>query len=128
MRAHSQDPQEVEDKLDYGLSLFRSIQGKDIFEGFYKLYLSKRLLLGKSSNIDMENRMLLRLKEECGALFTSKLEGMFQDIDLSKQINAGFMDSKFSVNELEFDVRVLTAAHWNTVSEFSIILPTMVIL
>lgn len=76
MKAHSVDAIVVEEKLEKCLSLFRTIQGKDIFEGFYKTYLSKRLLLGKSSNVDTEKRMLVRLKDECGPGFTGKLEGI----------------------------------------------------
>jgi cullin-4 len=34
--------------------------------------------------------MLSKLKAECGANFTSKLEGMFQDIDLSKACQAAY--------------------------------------
>ena len=30
--------------------------------------------------------MLSKLKEECGAGFTSKLEGMFKDMEVSKEL------------------------------------------
>ena len=57
---------EVEEQLDKCLTLFRFVQGKDVFEGFYKDALAKRLLLGKSANLDSEKSMLLKLK--AGAL------------------------------------------------------------
>ena len=56
----------------------RFIHGKDVFEAFYKKDLAKRLLVGKSASVDSEKSMLSKLKAECGAGFTSKLEGMFK--------------------------------------------------
>jgi Cullin family len=37
--------------------------------------------------------MIGKLKAECGAQFTSKLEGMFKDVDLSRDIMASFKSS-----------------------------------
>eukprot|EP01026_Neomeris_dumetosa_P068944 TRINITY_DN6783_c0_g1_i5.p1 TRINITY_DN6783_c0_g1~~TRINITY_DN6783_c0_g1_i5.p1 ORF type:complete len:481 (+),score=56.27 TRINITY_DN6783_c0_g1_i5:37-1443(+) len=71
-----QTEEELEASLESALVLFRYIQGKDVFEAFYKRDLSKRLLLGKSSSIDAEKSMIGKLKTECGAQFTNKLEGM----------------------------------------------------
>jgi cullin-4 len=82
--------------------LFRFIQGKDIFEAFYKKDLAKRLLLGKSASIDAEKIMLSKLKSgnaffdhdftECGPGFTMKLEGMFKDMEISKEIMNTFKE------------------------------------
>ena len=55
----------------------RFIHGKDVFEAFYKKDLAKRLLVGKSASVDSEKSMLSKLKAECGAGFTSKLEVNF---------------------------------------------------
>ena len=70
--------------------LFRFIHGKDVFEAFYKKDLAKRLLVGKSASVDAEKSMLSKLKQECGGVFTLKLEGMFKDMELSKDIMAAF--------------------------------------
>lgn len=64
--------------------------GKDVFEAFYKKDLAKRLLVGKSASVDAEKSMLSKLKQECGGAFTSKLEGMFKDMELSKDIMLQF--------------------------------------
>ena len=64
--------------------------GKDVFEAFYKKDLAKRLLVGKSASVDAEKSMLSKLKQECGGVFTLKLEGMFKDMELSKDIMAAF--------------------------------------
>lgn len=69
------------------------VQGKDVFEAFYKKDLAKRLLLGKSSSADAEKAMIAKLKAECGGQFTSKLEGMFKDTDLSREIVTSFRSS-----------------------------------
>ncbi len=75
------------------LILFRYISGKDVFEAFYKKDLAKRLLLGKSASIDAEKSMIAKLKAECGAAFTTKLEGMFKDVETSRDVAAAFRAS-----------------------------------
>jgi cullin 3 len=74
-------------KLNDIISIFRYLQDKDIFEEYYKQHLSTRLLDMTSSSDDAEKAMISKLKTECGHQFTSRLEGMFKDIELSKQIN-----------------------------------------
>lgn len=37
------------------------MQGKDVFEAFYKKDLAKRLLLGKSASIDAEKSMISKV-------------------------------------------------------------------
>lgn len=37
------------------------VQGKDVFEAFYKKDLAKRLLLGKSASIDAEKSMISKV-------------------------------------------------------------------
>lgn len=39
----------------------------------------------------MEKNMIVKLKNECGYQFTSKLEGMFTDMKISKVYEAGFI-------------------------------------
>eukprot|EP00191_Tetraselmis_sp_GSL018_P019609 CAMPEP_0177587888 /NCGR_PEP_ID=MMETSP0419_2-20121207/5910_1 /TAXON_ID=582737 /ORGANISM="Tetraselmis sp., Strain GSL018" /LENGTH=773 /DNA_ID=CAMNT_0019078005 /DNA_START=166 /DNA_END=2484 /DNA_ORIENTATION=+ len=110
--------EELENMMDDALVLFRYIQGKDVFEAFYKKDLAKRLLLNKSASIDAEKSMISKLKAECGSQFTSKLEGMFKDIDLSREIMGQFKSyaesrSKESA-KTEMNVSVLTSGYWPT--------------
>uniref|UniRef100_A0A2K5Q096 Cullin-4B n=1 Tax=Cebus imitator TaxID=2715852 RepID=A0A2K5Q096_CEBIM len=86
--------EELEKMLDKIMIIFRFIYGKDVFEAFYKKDLAKRLLVGKSASVDAEKSMLSKLKHECGAAFTSKLEGMFKDMELSKDIMIQFKQVK----------------------------------
>ncbi|XP_042373284.1 cullin-4-like isoform X2 [Zingiber officinale] len=119
--------EELESILDKVLVLFRFIQGKDVFEAFYKKDLAKRLLLGKSASIDAEKSMITKLKTECGSQFTNKLEGMFKDIELSKEINDSFKQSSQARTKLptgiEMSVHVLTTGYWPTYPPMDIRLP-----
>lgn len=66
------------------------LQGKDVFEAFYKRDLAKRLMLGKSASEELEKGMIAKLKAECGAQFTAKLEGMFNDMEVSRDLLDSF--------------------------------------
>mmetsp|Transcript_26924 Transcript_26924/g.58796 ORF Transcript_26924/g.58796 Transcript_26924/m.58796 type:complete len:739 (-) Transcript_26924:3390-5606(-) len=113
-----QTDEELEGVLDKALMLFRYIQGKDVFEAFYKKDLAKRLLLGKSASIDAEKSMISKLKAECGSQFTTKLEGMFKDIELSTDVMAAFRQYESSLKKLpagiDMQVSVLTSGYWPT--------------
>lgn len=52
--------------LDNVMEIFRFINGKDVFEAFYKKDLSKRLLLSKSVSIDAEKSFISKLKVKQG--------------------------------------------------------------
>ncbi|OQS06850.1 Cullin family protein [Thraustotheca clavata] len=110
---------EIEALLDRVMVLFRYIQGKDVFEAFYKKDLAKRLLLGKSASFDLEKAMISKLKTECGSSFTNKLEGMFKDIDLSRSVMVQFQQhhaSQLALSNLkqkmDMQVHVLTTGFW----------------
>ena len=113
--------------------IFRFIHGKDVFEAFYKKDLAKRLLVGKSASVDSEKSMLSKLKAECGAGFTSKLEGMFRDMELSKDINSAFrhhMDHLANTSEYKIDltVNVLSMAYWPTYQPMEVNIPGTLVL
>jgi cullin-4 len=110
---------DVEATLEQIMVLFRRLHAKDIFEAFYQKDLSKRLLHGKSSSIDLERTFLSKLKAECGTAYTSKMEGMFKDIDLSRDIISQYSDfalrdaaASNSRPAVEMDVQVLTTGYW----------------
>ncbi|KAF5193861.1 Cullin-4, partial [Thalictrum thalictroides] len=118
--------EELEGLLDKVLVLFRFIQGKDVFEALYKKNLAKRLLRGKNSSIDAEKSIISKLKTECGSQYTHKLEGMFKDIELSKEINDSFKQSyqvKSKLSGIEMSVHVLTTGCWPTYPPMDVRLP-----
>lgn len=81
---------EAEDILNSVMVIFRYIDGKDVFEAFYKKDLAKRLILGKCASVEAERSMISKLRLECGHSFTNKLEGMFSDIEVSNKLLSEF--------------------------------------
>ncbi|CAB1337425.1 unnamed protein product, partial [Coregonus sp. 'balchen'] len=103
--------EELEKMLDKIMIIFRFIYGKDVFEAFYKKDLAKRLLVGK----------------KCGAAFTSKLEGMFKDMELSKDIMVQFKQCQNLPGNIELTVNILTMGYWPTYVPMEVhLLPEMV--
>ncbi|KAG7279293.1 hypothetical protein CRUP_025111 [Coryphaenoides rupestris] len=118
--------EELERILDKIMIIFRFIHGKDVFEAFYKKDLAKRLLVGKSASVDAEKSMLSKLKHECGAAFTSKLEGMFKDMELSKDIMIHFKQYTQNQSEpssIELTVNILTMGYWPSYTPMEVHLP-----
>lgn len=101
-KANDKSEDEIEAVMDNAIVIFRFIKDKDIFEKYYKNHLAKRLL--KSYN-DIERSLISKLKSEIGSSFTSKLEGMFRDINLSKEVSKNFNHKNFGIN-------VLTRTFW----------------
>ncbi|VDK76385.1 unnamed protein product [Litomosoides sigmodontis] len=118
---------EQESLQDKSMVLFRFLQEKDVFERYYKSHLAKRLLLQKSMSDDAEKAMVSKLKTECGCQFTSKLEGMFKDIELSNILMGDFRDYKERTesthDSMDITVRVLTSGYWPTQAAPDCILP-----
>ncbi|XP_061743611.1 cullin-4A [Nerophis ophidion] len=119
--------EELERILDKIMIIFRFIHGKDVFEAFYKKDLAKRLLVGKSASVDAEKSMLSKLKHECGAAFTSKLEGMFKDMELSKDVMIQFkqyMQNQSEPSNIELTVNILTMGYWPSYLPMEVHLPS----
>ncbi|VDK49594.1 unnamed protein product [Anisakis simplex] len=129
--------EELENLMDQVIVIFRFIQGKDVFEAFYKKDLAKRLLLGRSASVDAEKSMLSKLKQECGADFTTKLEGMFKDMELSKDLAVAFKQYldhggpdrsiRHGEDHIEFNVNVLTMGHWPVYQPMDVVIPSFLI-
>ncbi|XP_077746754.1 cullin-4B-like isoform X2 [Canis aureus] len=100
--------------------------GKDVFKAFYKKDLARRLLLGKSASVDAEKSMLSKLKQECGTAFTNKLQGMFKDMELSKDTMIQlkqYMQNQNIPGNIELTVNILTTSFWPTYIPKEIHLP-----
>jgi len=128
---------EIDASLEQVVTVFRFLQDKDVFENFYKQHLARRLLTGRSVSDEAEKSMISKLKSECGHQYTSKLEGMFQDMklseDLMKQYKTSFQGpaaaasqrgrgsaaaappspaATSAVSAIELKVSVLTSGFW----------------
>ena len=116
----------LEEKLEKVVRLFSYLSDKDIFAEFYKKQLAKRLLLGRSSSDDAERSMIAKLKLRCGAQFTSKLEGMVTDMNLSADMQTAFSDNcteKEVELKTDLSVQVLTTGFWPTYKSDELNLP-----
>ncbi|KXX76455.1 Cullin-4B [Madurella mycetomatis] len=122
---------ELDRQLDYGLELFRFIEGKDVFEAFYKKDLARRLLLGRSASQDAERSMLAKLKSECGSSFTHNLEQMFKDQELAKDEMTSYKEwlagTGRSNGGVDLSVSILSAAAWPTFPDVRVLLPKEVL-
>lgn len=84
---------EIDASLEQVVTVFRFLQDKDVFESFYKTHLARRLLTGRSVSDEAEKSMISKLKSECGHQYTSKLEGMFQDMKHSEELMKQYKNS-----------------------------------
>lgn len=104
---------EVEDKLEKVIVIFKFLSDKDIFESYYKTLLCKRLLGAKSVSDEIEKQMIAKFKAECGYQFTTKMEGMFLDMGISKSAQEDFRSSPVCARTaVPLEVHVLTTGYW----------------
>ena len=112
---------QVTQELNRVIIVFRYLSDKDVFESFYKQHLAKRLLGGRSVSDDAERAMVSQLKAECGYQFTSKLEGMFNDMRISRDMqdsyksyirNLQFGEGFGGDKPVDIEVNVLTNGYW----------------
>lgn len=107
--------------------IFCYLQAKDVFEAFYKKDLAKRLLWNKIVSMDVERNFVSLLKAECGAGYTAKMEGMFQDMDWSRETMTRYKQSSFQEgpnDQLDMDIQVLTTGFWPVYQQYpNLILP-----
>merc|ERR1712158_196982 len=108
---------ELEDTLNQVMVVFKYIEDKDVFQKFYSKMLAKRLVQHMSASDDAEASMISKLKQACGFEYTSKLQRMFQDIGVSKDLNEQFRRhlSETLSNEpldIDFQIQVLSSGSW----------------
>ncbi|KAJ6782283.1 hypothetical protein PWT90_00606 [Aphanocladium album] len=83
---------ELERTLTQLMTVFKYIEDKDVFQKFYSRMLARRLVHANSSSDDAETSMISKLKEACGFEYTNKLQRMFQDMQISKDLNKEFRE------------------------------------
>ena len=88
----SAEEADLEKSLIQIMTIFKYIEDKDVFQKFYSRMLAKRLVYSSSASEDAETSMIGKLKEACGYEYTNKLQRMFQDIQISADLNGTFKD------------------------------------
>eukprot|EP00192_Tetraselmis_astigmatica_P006584 CAMPEP_0117662932 /NCGR_PEP_ID=MMETSP0804-20121206/8315_1 /TAXON_ID=1074897 /ORGANISM="Tetraselmis astigmatica, Strain CCMP880" /LENGTH=747 /DNA_ID=CAMNT_0005469861 /DNA_START=284 /DNA_END=2527 /DNA_ORIENTATION=+ len=117
---------EIEATLDKVVELLAYISDKDLFAEFYRKKLSRRLLFDKSASEDHERSILSKLKEQCGAQFTSKMEGMVKDLRLAREKQQEFdnwQSGRGTSVGIDLTVTVLTTGFWPTYKAMDLALP-----
>jgi cullin 1 len=92
------------------MTVFKYIEDKDVFQKFYSRMLARRLVHTSSSSDDAETSMISKLKEACGYEYTNKLQRMFQDMQISKDLNSGFKEFEAGLMESE-DAKPVDASY-----------------
>jgi cullin 1 len=124
--ALKQQEAELDKELDRIVGLFSFLTDKDLFAEVYRSLLCKRLLGGKTQSSDLERSMISKLKLQCGTQFTSKLEGMMNDLvgqEKQEKEFREFQDAQASRPTVDFSVQVLTSGFWPTSVTMPIVLP-----
>jgi len=139
----------VEGELDKVVKLLAYVSEKDMFSEYYRKRLARRLLAGAGGgggagggaggagggaggagggggggiNDDAERGVLARLKQQCGAQFTSKMEGMVTDLALAREKQAVFQawrankrggdtPEAAALGGMDLSVTLLTTGYW----------------
>uniref|UniRef100_A0A665W8E3 Cullin 4A n=1 Tax=Echeneis naucrates TaxID=173247 RepID=A0A665W8E3_ECHNA len=145
-----QDLLDFKDKMDnVAQSCFTRNEGfinamKEAFETFINKrpnkpaeliakYVDSKLRAGNKEATEEELERILdkimiifRFIHECGAAFTSKLEGMFKDMELSKDIMIQFkqyMQNQSEPSNIELTVNILTMGYWPSYTPMEVHLP-----
>ncbi|KAL3827853.1 hypothetical protein ACJIZ3_016655 [Penstemon smallii] len=117
----------IEETLEKVVILLAYISEKDLFAEFYRKKLSRRLLFDRSANDDHERFILTKLKQQCGAQFTSKMEGMITDLTLAKENQNHFQeylsDNPSANPGMDLTVTVLTTGFWPVYKSSDLRLP-----
>ncbi|KAI1498815.1 putative cullulin 3 [Biscogniauxia marginata] len=108
---------EVDVVLDKAITLLRYLSEKDKFEQYYQKHLARRLLHGKSESQEVEQEMISRMKRELGNNFTQKFEGMFRDMNTSKETTEDYRNHVRGLGELDhkqidLNISVLAGNNW----------------
>ena len=112
--------------LDNVVFIYGYIQEKDVFEHDYQRFLADRLLTGLCESEHAEKAMISKLKKQCGYHWTNKLEGMFKDVILSKELMSRYSKvdfrtdnnnnneekKKMKIEDITLEVHVCTTGYW----------------
>lgn len=129
LKKSSKNPEEteLEDTLNQVMVVFKYIEDKDVFQKFYSKMLAKRLVQHMSASDDAEASMISKLKQACGFEYTSKLQRMFQDVGVSKDLNEQFKkhlaETFLCPVDIDFSIQVLSSGSWPFQQSFNFSLP-----
>ncbi|KAL7417955.1 Cullin-domain-containing protein [Mrakia frigida] len=108
---------DLEETLNQVMILFKYIGDKDVFQKWYWKMLCKRLINSMSISDEAEASMITKLKEAAGFEYTNKLQRMFTDMSLSKDLSDTFNEKMQQTHDakdldVDFNITVLGAGFW----------------
>jgi len=116
--------------INKSIDIFAYIHDKDVFGLLYKNQLGKRLLNKRSASNEMERHVVSKLKIKYGAQYTSKLECMLNDNNVSEEQVDEFrkyfkeMSHGTTCENIDFGVQLLTQGNWPTYPNIPLKLPS----
>ena len=107
---------EIEEKCENILELYKYISDYDLFFETYKIGLSKRLLSNKS-DLEIERYLISKFKLLSGLTATFKIESMIKDYIISEKNE--LITKKESIENLnmEMNVLILNKGNWTEMNE-----------
>jgi cullin 3 len=108
--------EDVEVVLQKAIVLLRYLADRDMFERYHQKHLARRLLHNKSE-MHIEKELVRRMRAELGNHFTAKFEGMFKDMELSKDLSENYRDHVRNLGDddtrkIDLGIHVLTTNNW----------------
>lgn len=101
--------------LNKVMRILQFVDEKDVFEKTYTQTLARRLVNGTSISDDAETNMVTKLKDIRGSAYTNKLQRMFQDVVVSKEMCERFKNYLEYSNITpvgEFSPLIITDSYW----------------
>jgi len=114
---------EVKEKLTNVVKLLKYVQNKDVFMKYHKAHLTRRLILEMSNDQEMEEQIVIMLKEiGMPPEYINKLSQMFKDIKVSDGINQKFKNvARNDLNNSSLadciNIKILNAGAWSRSSD-----------
>lgn len=148
--ANNSNEQWLSTQLTRVVDIFSYVIDKDVFGEAHRSLLSKRLLNDTTLGEESEKTFVSMLKTKCGAQFTTKFEGMLNDLTSAKKTLIDFhshieairechknssvvhssseAERSLATNQLvdDFSVQVLTTGYWPSHTLLSLNLPVSV--
>ena len=85
--------------VPFKMVVFKYIEDKDVFQKFYSKMLAKRLVGELSASDEAELNMITKLKQACGFEYTGKLQRMFTDANVSKDLSEEYKEVRAPIND-----------------------------
>ena len=106
--------EEVENTLNEILGLFKCINNKLAFQIDACKKLSNRLIKGSSVSINHEKKLILKLKQEAGVGYVSKMTKMMSDLDENKEEIDQYktMGHRGMPNGFKFNIQIISDCAW----------------